>query len=302
MVEDLRLPNLIYIQEAVPFILGHGPLGRGINNSTSFDVFFNAHMPFVMFAGFMLLFITKRKGMGLLKAAWLLVFFVNAAQMLDILCKVGELLLQTSGVVPEEVFYLKLITVAIIFRVFWLYMAYRNLKWLESFTTLKHQPGINALPMPVIAGKGQRLGNMVTDYCCTFILVAHIGDVFDEYLIAMLAAVGVVEHISFLARVLLVAAIVFTTYFIFFEAWWGTTLGKALTGTIVSSKHGGKLPVKNVVQRTLLRLLPFEWFSFLGKRGWHDAFSNSYVYRTIYTPNGNDIEQEVEQIGNEPAQ
>ena len=68
-------------------------------------------------------------------------------------------------------------------------------------------------------------------------------------------------------------------YFPFFEGLLGATPAKILTGTRVTDEYGNKPKFGSVMIRTLSRLVPFEPFSFLGGRGWHDGWSNTYVLR-----------------------
>lgn len=57
----------------------------------------------------------------------------------------------------------------------------------------------------------------------------------------------------------------------------GMTPGKMITESRVIASDGSKLNANKVFKRTLLRFIPFEPLSFLGKRGWHDEFSNTAV-------------------------
>lgn len=69
------------------------------------------------------------------------------------------------------------------------------------------------------------------------------------------------------------------TYYLFFESIFGRTLGKLITGTTVVNEHGGKPVFKQIIGRTLCRLIPFEPFSFFGASGygWHDSIPKTYV-------------------------
>lgn len=42
-------------------------------------------------------------------------------------------------------------------------------------------------------------------------------------------------------------------------------------------KNGEKPSFSVIFKRTLCRLIPFDGFSFLGSRGWHDSISDTYV-------------------------
>lgn len=76
----------------------------------------------------------------------------------------------------------------------------------------------------------------------------------------------------------------FIFYYVFFEAIFGKSIGKFITGTIVVNENGVKPSLGVVFKRTFCRIIPFEAFSFFGSggRGWHDSFSNTYVVRKKY--------------------
>ena len=69
-------------------------------------------------------------------------------------------------------------------------------------------------------------------------------------------------------------------YYFLSEALFSRSLGKLITGTkVVSCNKNRKPGALQILGRTLLRLMPFEWFSFLGDdpSGWHDKLSNTKV-------------------------
>ncbi|MEZ4948685.1 MAG: RDD family protein [Saprospiraceae bacterium] len=58
----------------------------------------------------------------------------------------------------------------------------------------------------------------------------------------------------------------------------GKTLGKYLTNTRVITQHNEMPSFKICLLRSIIRLVPFEPFSFLGGvPGWHDEWSKTYV-------------------------
>jgi uncharacterized RDD family membrane protein YckC len=74
---------------------------------------------------------------------------------------------------------------------------------------------------------------------------------------------------------------IYFTYYFLFEALFGRTPGKFLTGTKVVNVNGARLTLSQLVVRSLSRLIPFEGFSFLGAEpeGWHDTLSRSFVVK-----------------------
>jgi uncharacterized RDD family membrane protein YckC len=70
-------------------------------------------------------------------------------------------------------------------------------------------------------------------------------------------------------------------YYVVFEATFGWTLGKLVTGTRVVDDKGGKPTFGQICGRTLARFIPFEPLSFFGSSlsGWHDKLSHTRVVR-----------------------
>lgn len=70
-------------------------------------------------------------------------------------------------------------------------------------------------------------------------------------------------------------------YYATFELLFARTLSKYFTKTIVVMKDGSKPAIIAVLGRTLLRLVPLEYFTFLEGRklGMHDEYSKTYVVR-----------------------
>lgn len=66
-------------------------------------------------------------------------------------------------------------------------------------------------------------------------------------------------------------------YYTVLESTMGKTLGKFATNAIVIDDFGNKPEVGTIMIRSISRLIPFETFSCLGKRGWHDTISKTYV-------------------------
>ena len=83
-------------------------------------------------------------------------------------------------------------------------------------------------------------------------------------------------NILFFDNYNLTILILFIIYYTIFEGIFKVTIGKILTKTKVVSTDGTKTDL--IFIRTLLRLIPFEPFSyFIGNTGWHDKLSNTVV-------------------------
>ncbi|HWB33836.1 MAG TPA: RDD family protein [Candidatus Paceibacterota bacterium] len=75
-------------------------------------------------------------------------------------------------------------------------------------------------------------------------------------------------------------------YYVLFESIWQRTLGKWITNTKVVKLDGTKPGFWRIVGRSLLRLVPFEAFSFVfGEHpfGWHDRLSGTMVVPVSYS-------------------
>ena len=123
----------------------------------------------------------------------------------------------------------------------------------------------------VAAGKGRRFGTFVVDYVC-FLAVVFVFGVAAVIVAGETALDGLDNGLD-----TLVATLLMTLYYIFFEGIWGRTPGKFVFGTVVVNEQGGKASIGQVVGRSLCRFIPFEAFSCFGERGWHDSIPKTRV-------------------------
>ncbi|HKS56818.1 MAG TPA: RDD family protein [Steroidobacteraceae bacterium] len=123
----------------------------------------------------------------------------------------------------------------------------------------------------VAAGKGRRFGTFVVDYVC-FLVVIFVLGVAAVIVAGDTALDGLDNGLD-----TLVASLLMALYYIFFEGIWGRTPGKFMFGTVVVNEQGGKASIGQVVGRSFCRFIPFEAFSCLGERGWHDSIPKTYV-------------------------
>jgi uncharacterized RDD family membrane protein YckC len=126
----------------------------------------------------------------------------------------------------------------------------------------------------VPASKGRRFGTLLIDYVCFLVVSALIG-------VIVVIAFGD-EGIATLEKIpdLVLGAAIPSAYYIFFEGLWARTPGKFICGTIVVNERGGRPSIGQVIGRTFSRFIPFEAFSCLGERGWHDSIPKTYVVMT----------------------
>jgi uncharacterized RDD family membrane protein YckC len=121
-----------------------------------------------------------------------------------------------------------------------------------------------------IAGKGRRFGTYLIDQ----ILCSMCGYVVGEAVEGMIgkeAAERLIVAFFFLGM-----AVGFS-YFVFFEGLMARTPGKFICGTKVVDEKGGPASFGQILGRSACRFIPFEQFSFLGERGWHDSISKTLV-------------------------
>ena len=125
-----------------------------------------------------------------------------------------------------------------------------------------------------IAGRGWRLANFLLDMLFFYL--------FMILLAAVLGVAGRIEWLEakhdFLASML--AWGMFMLYYAVQEGICGRTAAKWITGTRVLSEDGSVPRFKQILGRSLARLVPFEAFSFFGREpvGWHDRWSNTRVF------------------------
>ena len=134
-----------------------------------------------------------------------------------------------------------------------------------------HVPLREEVRAMIPAGKGRRFGTLLIDYA------AFLGITFCLGFFSVLAFGQ--EGLKTIQEIpdFVLGCTLMTAYYIVFEGFWGRTLGKLLCGTVVVNESGGKPSFAQVIGRTLCRFIPFEPFSCLGERGWHDSLSNTHV-------------------------
>jgi len=123
----------------------------------------------------------------------------------------------------------------------------------------------------VAAGKGRRFGTFVVDYVLFMVLAFCVGA-----LVGLLFGDAGVRALQSVPDFLL-AILILSAYYIFFEALWARTPGKLAFATVVVSEAGTKPSFGQVAGRTLCRFIPFEVFSCFGERPWHDSIPKTRV-------------------------
>jgi uncharacterized RDD family membrane protein YckC len=138
------------------------------------------------------------------------------------------------------------------------------------------------IPTYILASKTTRALNFALD-----IIFIKIGNVILYFAAAFIVFDN--EYNTFLdwlnsfdrAQNFLLWSILMFLYYAMFEIVFAKTLSKYFTKTIVVRIDGSKPKPIDILGRTLIRIIPFEYFSFLRGRklGWHDELSKTYVVK-----------------------
>ncbi|PWA04565.1 RDD family protein [Flavobacterium psychrotolerans] len=134
----------------------------------------------------------------------------------------------------------------------------------------------------LLASNGQRFLNLTIDLFVQYIIGLSIWATLN--IIAQITNNdGLYNWVGFTDRMIqfLFGMSILIFYYGITELYFSRTIAKYFTKTLVVMRNGSKPNAKTIIQRTLCRLIPFEAFTFLGKRsrGWHDSFSHTYVVR-----------------------
>ncbi|MBX2947878.1 MAG: RDD family protein [Crocinitomicaceae bacterium] len=68
-------------------------------------------------------------------------------------------------------------------------------------------------------------------------------------------------------------------YYFLTESLFGASPAKIMFGYTVIDAHANKPSTGRIALRSIIRYVPFEAFSCLGERGWHDKWSKTYVVK-----------------------
>jgi len=152
----------------------------------------------------------------------------------------------------------------------------------NNLTENTSQEFFSSIPDIKKASKGKRFTNYLIDYI--FMIIIAIG-FFVLYAFLIEFTGGDTSYIDseefgegFIYNIVFILYMVLY-YFICENFFNGKTIGKVITNTKAISKDGKALTPKVAIKRSLIRIIPFEAFSFLGDidNAWHDKFSNTIV-------------------------
>lgn len=131
------------------------------------------------------------------------------------------------------------------------------------------------------ASQGARFANYIIDLIFFYAFMFALGALLGVILYSQDATMEY-ESDSFSDSVLeyLIAVLLIVIYYTLLEGLTkGRTIGKMITGTVAVKEDGSPLTVKEAFLRSLCRIIPFEPFSGLGARPWHDSITKTFVVK-----------------------
>lgn len=128
-----------------------------------------------------------------------------------------------------------------------------------------------AARIPETVKMGPRFGYFLIDLFFVYLLTFIVG--------VVLALLGYYDTVDDPIMSRLIATLVFVAYYFLLEVATGASLGKLMLGYTVIDNTAEKPSAVKLLGRSFSRAVPFETFSCLGERGWHDAWPNTYVVK-----------------------
>jgi len=136
------------------------------------------------------------------------------------------------------------------------------------------------------ATKWQRFFNLLIDNLFMTYALSYVTGYATGYVMAKLFPVytaRIVYDENTIDLIVIGYSLSFLNYLIYYtfceKVFKGHTLGKLITGTRAIREDGENLSFKDAFLRTLSRLVPFEFFSGLGDRPWHDSWTKTMVVK-----------------------
>lgn len=120
---------------------------------------------------------------------------------------------------------------------------------------------------PIVVSQGVRFGYYIIDLVVYYALSFVVG--FIIALINPFLLEGILLNV--------ISVLILFSYYTLMEGLVGATIGKLILGYTVIDVYAEKPSFSRVMLRSVCRLVPFEAFSCLGERGWHDQWSKTYV-------------------------
>lgn len=164
--------------------------------------------------------------------------------------------------------------------IFWIWLSYQILMYFKSNVGLQTEDyGENSYKETsfVSAPLWKRVLHPIIDYIIGFVL-------FSPIIVSVRFAMDTASHDPFISFhhhssnvVRLLYIMMIPAYYLIFETLLGITPAKTLTRTRVVDYDGNPAKWHAILVRTLVRLIPFEAFTFFGYNGLHDRLSKTMV-------------------------
>lgn len=169
-----------------------------------------------------------------------------------------------------------------VWHLLWIWLCWSILKYYKNtreIAVIKKQYGEVEQDIISEASRWQRFFNFIADFL-TFVFIFM---PILESLIRSDIAVSILQPLEEMAgerfALYTVCAVFQFIYYSAFEGFLQASPGKLLTETRVVSDSGQKPAMRSIFLRTIVRFVPFEAFSMLFGRGWHDNWSDTYVVK-----------------------
>lgn len=152
------------------------------------------------------------------------------------------------------------------------------------------------------AEKILRFANVIIDYIFCYVL-AVITYLFAVFVYSLLTGSDFLTNTEEVAKInkfldRLITSLLYAIYMFLIEfASKGRSLGKLITGTMVVNENGGLPTSQDFLKRNFSRIVPFDAFSFLGAKGWHDTWSDTKVVKRKSYLAAIERENSIEDIG-----
>ena len=132
---------------------------------------------------------------------------------------------------------------------------------------------------PELVSLGVRFGYFLIDVVFYYIFTIIVGVIIGLVLVATNNVELLRPGTAFNTFLNLLGYPLYFIYYGMFEGTMGTSLGKLICGYTVINDRAEKVGFGPAMLRTLCRFIPFEAFSCLAERGWHDTLSKTYVVK-----------------------
>ncbi len=129
---------------------------------------------------------------------------------------------------------------------------------------------------PKVVTPGVRFGYWIIDILiiCT---IQFLIDLLFNIFFALANNIDVIILLSLISQ--LISLSIFLLYYAIFETYLGGSVGKLICGYTVINQQAEEISFGQGMLRSVIRMIPFEAFSCLSDRGWHDRWTKTYVVK-----------------------